>query len=722
VPFDATQWPPTGAEPVALTGLYERLADAGFGYGPTFQGLRAVWQRRDEVFAEVALPDDVAAAGYGLHPALLDACLHAIAAPEGDGPTRVPFSWSGVAVHAAGAPSVRVRLARTADDAVSIAIADAAGAPVASVESLLTRPVTQGAFRQAIDRDTLFGVDWVPVEAAVSEDAVTVVPVTGTDALLPSVHTATAHVLATLQDWLTQERPDGERLVFVTRGAVSGADLAGAAVWGLVRSAQSEHPGRFGLIDLAPGVTEVPEAALAVDEPQLLVRGNELLAPRLGRVRLPATDRPIWGDGLVLITGGTGGLGGVIARHLVTDHKVRQLLLVSRRGEAPEWVAELDVDVVVESCDVGDRDAVADLVDRYRDRLSAVVHAAGVLDDGVLGSLTPERLDRVLAPKADGAWHLHELTQDLDLSAFVLFSSLAGTAGGPGQGNYAAANAFLDGLARHRHDAGLPAVSLAWGAWTGVPGMTGDLDETAIRRLARAGTPPLTVAQGLALFDVAAAGAHPVLLPARLDPAALRERGEVPALFQALTTTVERAPVRSAGLAERLVTLTPAEGHDALMEFVRANAAVVLGHGGAADVDPDRTFLDLGFDSLSAVEFRNRIASATGLTLSATLAFNHPTPRDLVPMLFEKLAPRPESAAEAVLAELDRLAALMSTMDATDDALTTKVTGRLDALRTRWHGANGSGTNGNGTPDTIDFESASDEEVFDLLDRELGSY
>ena len=236
---------------------------------------------------------------------------------------------------------------------------------------------------------------------------------------------------------------------------------------------------------------------------------------------------------------------------------------------------------------------------------------------------------------------------------------------------------------------------------------------TANQRLTNAGTPPLSVAHGLAMFDAAVASTHPVLLPARLDPAAW---GPMPPLFQALTT-VERTPVRSAGLAERLATLTPDEGHEALMEFVRAHAAVVLGHGGAADIDPDRTFLDLGFDSLSAVEFRNRIASATGLTLSATLAFNHPTPRELVPMLFEKLAPQPASAAETVLAELDRLTELLAAVELTDEALTEKVTGRLETLRTRWRT-----TNGHGTPDVLDFESASDDEVFDLLDRELGSY
>ena len=164
--------------------------------------------------------------------------------------------------------------------------------------------------------------------------------------------------------------------------------------------------------------------------------------------------------------------------------------------------------------------------------VSAVVHTAGVLDDGVIGALTPERVDAVLRPKVDAAWHLHELTQGLDLSAFVVFSSAAGTFGGAGQGNYAAGNAFLDALVRYRRDRGLPGVSLAWGPWDQSDGMVGELSAADRERMHRSGFPPLSTEQGVALFDAALGVGEPVVLPVRLDLSALRARGEVPPLLR----------------------------------------------------------------------------------------------------------------------------------------------------------------------------------------------
>ncbi|HEY0508217.1 MAG TPA: type I polyketide synthase, partial [Blastococcus sp.] len=626
----ASSWPPAEAEAVDLDGFYDRIADEGFAYGPVFRGLRAAWRHGEDVFAEVALPEGTEVAGYRLHPALLDAALHVTALA---GMTAaVPFSWSGVSVHATGASVVRARVSRTGTDTVAVTLADELGVAVASVGALALRPVS--GERVAAGRGGLFGVEWVPagvVEVGPVPDAV-LVPVDGS----ASVGDECGRVLALLQE------KSQSRLVFVTRGAVSGGDAVGSAVWGLVRSAQMEEPGRFGLVDVE-GDEPVPDAALASGESQVLVRDGAVLVPRLTRVS--AGDEELsWGDGLVLVTGGTGGLGGLVARHLVTRHGVRQLLLVSRRGEAPELVAELaglGAEVIVESCDVGDRTAVAGLVARYRDRLSAVVHAAGVLDDGVIGSLTPERLTGVLAPKAGGAWHLHELTVDLDLAAFVVFSSAAGIFGGAGQGNYAAANGFLDGLMRHRRALGLPGTSLAWGPWADSVGMTSGLSGVDKARIGWSGMVPLEPEDGLALFDAALATGEAVVVPARIDLAGLREHGQIPSLLRGLVRApVQRRTVAAAGdVVDRTLSgLSGQRRADEVLTLVRAQVAAVLGHGSAGAVDSDRPFTELGFDSLTAVELRNRLSTVTGVRLTATLVFDYPTARALARFLDEELS------------------------------------------------------------------------------------
>ncbi|MFG2213256.1 polyketide synthase dehydratase domain-containing protein, partial [Streptomyces sp. NPDC048638] len=318
--FEAAVWPPQGAEPLDTTGSYERFADAGFAYGPTFQGLRAAWRLGEDVYAEVTLPEGVEGDAYGLHPALFDAALHAgLLGGGGADEAAVPFSWNGVTLHATGASQVRVRI-RPTEGGTSIAIADTAGAAVASVRSLTARPITAGQL-QTGDRDALFKVDWTgihltgePADAlamlgkdsagilnglslqpyadlrdlaeAGGHDTVLVPPTAATAGTVESVHAATAGALDVIQSWLADERFADSRLVFVTRGAVDGTDLAGAAVWGLVRSAQSENPGRFGLVELGDDadVTVLPQG-LATDEPELLVRGGEVLAARLARAR-----------------------------------------------------------------------------------------------------------------------------------------------------------------------------------------------------------------------------------------------------------------------------------------------------------------------------------------------------------------------------------------------------------------------------------------------------
>ncbi|GAA3062794.1 hypothetical protein GCM10020000_52700 [Streptomyces olivoverticillatus] len=365
-------------------------------------------------------------------------------------------------------------------------------------------------------------------------------------------------VAAVLEQLHTHLAADGDaRLLVVTHGAVAAlpgedvTDLGQAAVWGLVRAAQAEHPGRLVLADLGADDT-LPAAAPAYGEAELAVRDGALLAPRLVRVA-PAERRDVALDrGTVLITGGTGGLGALTARHLVAEHGVRSLLLTSRRGaEAPgaaELAAELEAagaTVTVAACDVADREALAALLAEHP--VTAVFHAAGVVDDATINSLTAERVAGVLAPKADAARHLHELALGLSLDAFVLYSSAAGTFDGSGQGAYAAANAYLDALAAHRHASGLPAVSLAWGLWDpSVGGMGAELTSADVDRMARTGILAIGREQGLALLDAALAGAHAHVLPVAFDRGALEQRARLNSLPSVLGGLTRPTVVRKA--------------------------------------------------------------------------------------------------------------------------------------------------------------------------------
>ncbi|MFI1180819.1 SDR family NAD(P)-dependent oxidoreductase [Streptomyces sp. NPDC020799] len=710
-------WPPNGSVAVPVDDLYERLAASGLEYGPAFRGVRAAWRRGDEVFAEVALPDEQReeAGRYGLHPALLDAALHVtgvghLTGPDADDTSsaRLPFAWSGVSLHATGATTLRVRLARSGADGVSVLVADATGAPVASVGTLVGRPVSpellDSAARSSLE--SLFAVRWDAVPAGEMPAAMGAWAVLGSDSsplaavlesagqplsalppatdapfpeavLLPllspsdaddiasATRDVTYRALRAVQEWLGDEAAASSKLVFVTRGAVSTApgedvsDPAAAAVWGLVRSAQTEHPDRFALVDLDTwnGAAEAVHTALVRDEPQIALRTGEFRAPRLVKAPVPAGNAGAWdGSGTVLITGAGGVLGRLVARHLVVEHGVQRLVLVSRRGRDAAGMPELEAEltglgatVVLEACDVTDRDALTAVLARIPQDmpLRGVVHAAGVLDDGVVESLTPERVDGVFRPKVDAALLLHELTRELDLSAFVLFSSAAATFGAAGQANYAAANTFLDALAAHRRAHGLPAVSLGWGFWAERSGMTGHLADADLARMARGGVVPLSSREGLALFDAATASEEALLVPVRLAPAALRGgSGPVlPLLRRLVRTPARRAVAASAaadgtdgGLGSDLARLPETEREQAVLAVVRTHIGAVLGYAPGDEVASDLAFRELGFDSLTAVELRNRLNAATGLRLPATLVFDYPSPAVLARHLLDELA------------------------------------------------------------------------------------
>ncbi|MEU5980623.1 SDR family NAD(P)-dependent oxidoreductase, partial [Streptomyces sp. NPDC047315] len=1014
-------WPPPGATGLPTEHLYEDLADRGSSYGGAFQALTAAWRAGDEVYAEVALPEGerAEAGAYGVHPVLLDAALQAraldAALAGGDVDTiRMPFSWSGLRLHAPGARALRVRITPTDADRFALAAYDTDGAPVLALQELTLRALPTdrlGGSGPAV-RNALFRLDWHPSTTAPSSTALDdaldgtrqngplAVVADGSDpdaaavlAALPDtprypdlaalraavaagapapgtvlvpfapsdrapgadpgevLRAAGRTALALLQDWLA-DPDENAALALLTRRAVavSGredvSDLAASAVWGLVRSAQSEHPGRFVLVDVDgrdASYASVP-GAVATGEPQLAVRDGVTYVPRIahaeapaqpllpeggaawrlaraadGRVRavplaaaepeqpeagavvvalragtvhgvaagvvtaagrgvgLSAGDRVVglfgalaslartdarlvvavpmgWsyaqaagtlaecfaecraladdgngatalvaavrphrngspalradaeleaalgamhsgpgdapsgpagirlgavltalhelfesgavgpvpvvardvrtcGDavgtegtaavftlpvpldpaGTVLVTGGTGALAAVTARHLVVRHGVRRLVLASRRGPTAPGAAELaaeltglgaEVDVV--ACDTGDRDALSGLLAAVPERhpLTAVVHTAAVVHDGTVQSATPEQYEAVLRAKAASAWLLHELTRDADLSAMVLYSSVTGLAGGAGQGSYAAGNAFLDALAQHRHAAGLPATSLAWGFWDQRGGMSGEFSEADRARNVRAGDLGLSTELALTLLDTALERGEPLLVPVRLDLPGMRRRvdsGEVPVVFRHLLRGAGASAGAPAGpgAAQALAGLSGADRLRALLELVRGQAAAVLGYESVAAVPATRNFRELGFDSLTAVELRNRISTATGLRLPATLVFDRPTPAAVAEFLDDRWEPAAGAApADALLADLDRVADAVAGLSDTDQGL---VVARLEELL-RGVAALGGGRGGHADDEeheNTDLESASDDELFDLLDGEL---
>ncbi|MCR3754201.1 type I polyketide synthase [Lentzea californiensis] len=1071
--FDLREWPPAGAEPVAVTGRYEELARTGLSYGPAFQGLAAAWRLGDDVFAEVTIPDDTSHPDYGLHPALLDASLHAIGLAE-DTPLSLPFVWNGVTLHASGAGALRVRLREESGGTWSIRVADSAGEPVMTVESLVLKEISAEGLQSQRQNDWSLRVEWAP---AVLGDAVEWtdyeaiggrtpahvvlhVPVDH-DADVPEAARRLSHrTLGVLQRWVADDRFAGSQLVVATQGAVavdSTVDTpATAVVWGLVRTAQQEYPGRFLLVDAEPGAAighELMGRLIGSGEQQLAVRGDQVFAPRIvpaakdrlsppagtdawrlgmsgkgtldhlvltphpgvlepiapGDVRIgvraaglnfrdvltvldmypgdagtigneaagvvlevgsqvtdlrpgdrvmglviggigPVADadrrlvtrmprgwtfeqasavplvfltayyglldlgrlekgqsvlihaaaggvgmaatqiahhlgaevfatastgkqdvlreaglddlhiassrdldfedvfcaatvgrgvdvvlnalsgdfvdaslrlvthgghfvemgktdvrdpaevgerhrhvtyrafdlidagpdriaeiwaeldalfergeltplptrtwnvfqaqdafrfisqarhvgkvaltlpRPMDQDGTVLVTGGTGALGSAVARHLVAEHGIRHLLLLSRRGaEAPgaeqlrAELAGLGATVTVAACDTADREALGGVLDGIPgDRpLTAVVHTAGVLDDGLLGSLTPARLDAVQRAKVDAVWHLHDLTRHLDLARFVLFSSISSITGTEGQANYAAANAFVNAVAEHRRGSGHVGQAHAWGLWE--DGMGAALTQADLDAMNQEGFGALATAEGMALFDDALRADEPLAVPVKLDRAALRKfakHNEINQIWHELGRAAPRRvteAAQSSSLADRLASLTETEQNALLVDLVRGHAAAVLGHSDVAAMETTKPFTDIGLDSLTAVELRNRLNAAAEVRLSATAVFDHPTTVALAAHLKQLLAPQGAAkvSAAAVLAELDRLETSLLAVDG-DGHLTIVL--RLEELLSTFSAtAAGPGDAAGG-----DLADASADELVDFLEREFG--
>ncbi|WP_024804252.1 SDR family NAD(P)-dependent oxidoreductase [Nocardia sp. BMG51109] len=780
--FDLGEWPPRDTSATGST-----------------------WRRGDEIFAEVTLDeaDHADAARFGLHPALIDAALSATL-----GESETPASIRGMSLYATGATTVRIRVTRIDTDTVAVAMADHTGEPLAVIDSLTLR--TAPGVRPEVTDGALFDAEWVPLPAdadapagrwaVLGTDPIGVAAALGTagipvntyetlaslrkaldvpdvvfvpcDPALPTdaatVREETHRTLELARTWLADEHFATSRLAFVTKGATATGthddipDLVHTATWGLIRSAQSENPDRFLLIDLDEAPYPALPAAVTGTEPQLALRNGTIHGRRLrpanrsrpadqtrpadhsepadrsratnrsrpapdsgtadhadatghshtadqsrpvihpstadhsdptGRSRTadqsrsaihpsttgrsgptdhsdqadqtrpadqpgsvihpntaecsnPATRWHLDPTGTALITGANGTLGGLVARHLVAEHGIRRLLLISRSGtgttDLEAELADQGATVSTAACDVADRDALAEVLADHP--VSAVFHTAGVLDDGVLASLTPQRLDKVLRPKVDGALNLHELTGDLD--AFVLFSSSAATFGSPGQSNYAAANTFMDALAQHRVVRGLPATSLGWGFWAQRSGMIGELDHEELEnRMRRNGMRPIRPAEGLALMDAGMRSGRAAVLPLRLDAPALHqlaETGLLPPLLRDLVRIPMRRQVDAAAgedisLRERLAGLTGAERRTALLGLVCETVAAALGYPSADEVAPARAFRDLGFDSLTSVELRNRLNAATGLRLRATVAFDFPSPAAIAEHLAAEL-------------------------------------------------------------------------------------
>lgn len=679
-------WPPEEAVAVDVPSYYAELAERGYGYGAAFRGLTAMWQTDDAVYAEVSMPDQVPTDEFEVHPTLFDAALHPalsllLADTGDDGPRQVvlPYSWDTVSMSGRAPRSVRVEARRVGRRELAVRMFDVNAEFALSVGSLGVATASSEQLVAVTVPGSLFDVRWHALDRGsdASQAVVEVVRIESDAAedRLAEARRVCSAAIGHVQRWL-RTGPSEQPLFLLTRNGVAindsdVVDPAAAAVWGFIRSVQAEHPGRLVIVDV-PDSTDILDAVAGIDvatESQLAIRAGTVYVPRLASAavdRSGNSDRQDWSRGTVLITGASGALGGLMARHVVSLFGARNLVLLSRRGSDAPGADALDSElrnlgaaVSRVACDVAERasveHALATIDPEYP--LCAVIHAAGVLDDGPIESMSDERIDRVFGPKVDGAWYLHELTRELPLSAFVLFSSVAGTVGAIGQANYAAANSFLDALATYRRSAGLTASSLAWGPWT--VGMARELSEVdRMRWRRRQGMIPIEPTAGMALFDAALTVKEPVTLLTTFDRAALdaitgsvilrgiqtgTRAAATPDASASKTEAAHDLAVQSfsanAELAARVASMPHEEQVRELLSLLLSISAEVLDYPSSDDIDADISLREMGFDSLSWVEFRNRVKEYTGVLVPVAMILNYPTPAALAERVRDLMFP-----------------------------------------------------------------------------------